>query len=137
MKSKRPAGGKAKPGMAFAAAKHRRDIEFTNCVNEPVADCGVQQRPWAHGGRPPWVSPRGGDPKNRMMEICRSGSVGGAGGNSGSYPEADRDYVLGLSRHWLEPVPRQNRGRASAAHSCVLVRQAKLGASCGVGVPAE
>ena len=30
----------------------------------------------------------GGEPKNRMREILTSGTVGGAGGNPGSYPEA-------------------------------------------------
>jgi len=41
VRPKRPAGGKAKPGMTFATAKHRRDIELTNCVNDPGADCGA------------------------------------------------------------------------------------------------
>ena len=41
MRPKRPAGGKAKPGMTFVAAKHRRDFELTSCVNDPVADCGA------------------------------------------------------------------------------------------------
>ena len=41
VRPKRPAGGKAKPGMTFATAKHRRDFELTNCVNDPVADCGA------------------------------------------------------------------------------------------------
>lgn len=29
------------------------------------------------------------EPRNRMREIFTSGSVGGAGGDPGSYPEAD------------------------------------------------
>ena len=39
VKPKRPAGGKAKPGMTFVKAKHGRDIELINCVNDPVANC--------------------------------------------------------------------------------------------------
>jgi len=39
VRPKRPAGGKAKPGVIFVPVNHRRDIEFTNCVNETGADC--------------------------------------------------------------------------------------------------
>ena len=90
MRPKRPAGGKATPGMTFAVAKHRRKIEPTNCVNDPVADCTraatVMRSQWATAAGLPV---QGGELKNRMREIFTSGTVGGAGGNPGSYPEPD------------------------------------------------
>jgi hypothetical protein len=97
---KRPTGGKAKPGMTFATRKHRRDVELTNCVNETGADCravstthadlGSNGHALAAGGRR--RSPCASEVlRNRMREIFTYGSVGGAGGNPGSYPEADAD----------------------------------------------
>jgi hypothetical protein len=90
VRPKRPAGGKAKPGMTCATAKHGRDIEPTNCVNDPVADCTraatVMRSRWATAAGLPVPD---GEPRNRMREILTSGSVGGAGGNPGSYPEPD------------------------------------------------
>jgi|GEM_PF-3181899 len=56
VRPKRPAGGKVKPGKTLVAVKHRRDIEFANCVNDPVTDCraiGEQSGNGVHHAGPP------------------------------------------------------------------------------------
>ena len=95
VRPKRPAGGKAKPGMASARAEHGRDLELTNCVTDAGADCGVVSRysdsgsnGHAHVPGYRYVFPdEDGEPRNRMRESRTAGSVGGAGGNPGSYPD--------------------------------------------------
>ena len=81
-------------GAGFVAAEHRRDLERTPCVNDPVADCeavgalagsGSNGHALAAGRRREFPCLRRGT--DEPDEFFTSGSVGGVGGNPGSYPE--------------------------------------------------
>src|SRR6266511_4213360 len=80
--------------MTSGRGKDRSELERTNCINATRTDCGTecgQQRVM----RPSWR--RLGSLAlrrvltNRMREYFTYGSVGGAGGNPGSYPAANGD----------------------------------------------
>jgi len=73
--------------MTTAQGKDRSDIEHANGINETRADCRRgQQRVMRLGGKPLGSLACGRVLTNRMSELFTYGSVGGAGGNSGSYP---------------------------------------------------
>src|SRR5215813_12523026 len=49
--------------------------------------------------------------RNRMLEICASGSVGGEGGNLLAYPAGDMDPANLLTKwHWIVELARKKPG---------------------------
>jgi hypothetical protein len=101
-----------------------------NCVNDPVADCGAVSSLLTRAAtvmRSRWetaagLSAAGGETRNRMKVTFTSGSVGGAGGNPGSYPEPNgsalarpRQFTV---RAYYAPWLHQGRAR-TARRSCL------------------
>jgi hypothetical protein len=89
------------PVMTSVPRKGRRDIEPANCLNETGIECDKVQ---AQELRMDWAAtvmspcgvinckvpgPSGPLLTNRMREFFTYGSVGGVGGNPGSYPAAN------------------------------------------------
>ncbi len=79
--------------MTSGRGKDRSDLERNNCINATRTDCGEygQQRVMRLGWERPGSLALRRVLTNRMREYFTYGSVGGAGGNPGSYPAANGD----------------------------------------------